>query len=313
MDNNTPNEPIPNPDNLPQSAGSSQPGSLLPPANTPSNDDIAPKPAGGMKVIQPFSNDLTSKSATPNVPASPLQTPPVVPNETTTNPAQEAGTPLTPTTPPENGSFTVPAPLPDPTSVFSENNPVTQPIKKSKLKTETDTKTTLVLIGVILLGIYITVPALLGLFSSITILSYGFAAGGLLYVIEVLYVLIGVGILLRRELARVAYMVLAVIGLGFSIYGTHQVLSAISAVKRTEAVAITDQQQALQQLQANGAGPGVSSAQNQQLIIQLQNDIAQLKSNKFEVRLYEDLAEGYLLAILPLIFLTRPSVKAIFR
>ena len=76
-------------------------------------------------------------------------------------------------------------------------------------------------IVVIALGALIAVPALLGLLIGTTYLSYGFLGGGaaVLAAIDLLYLALGVGLIARRELARSAYVVLALVGLVLNVVG----------------------------------------------------------------------------------------------
>ena len=79
----------------------------------------------------------------------------------------------------------------------------------------------LIAIVVIALGALIAIPALLGLVIGTTYLSYGFLGGGaaVLAAIDLLYLLLGVGLMARRELARSAYVVLALVGLVLNVVG----------------------------------------------------------------------------------------------
>ena len=76
-------------------------------------------------------------------------------------------------------------------------------------------------IVVVALGALIAIPALLGLLVGTTYLSYGFLGGGaaVLAAIDVLYLMLGVGLMARREMARSAYVVLALVGLVLNAIG----------------------------------------------------------------------------------------------
>jgi len=181
-------------------------------------------------------------------------------------------------------------------------------------------KTKLIVILVTVLGVYTAVSALLGLFGGLTAISFGFAkTGGELTAIDVIYLIIGAGILFRRDTARLAYVFLAIIGLVLSIYGTHQVFT-VTRYDNTynKSVIANDQQQItnLQNLQNNNElnpGTHLTKTQKQQMIHQLQKVLAQNKKDQNQTyKLYTGLIQGYLLAIIPLVFLTRPKVKAVF-
>lgn len=104
---------------------------------------------------------------------------------------------------------------------INNSNNVDNPPRKSI----NDTLTKLISIGIIALGIYIALPALLSLVGWATIISYGginslSKAGTPIYIIDVIYLIVGVGIILRKELARLAFVIIGVILLFIGVLGT---------------------------------------------------------------------------------------------
>jgi hypothetical protein len=230
---------------------------------------------------------------------------------------------------------TVPTPQrlrPNPAAIYpkatsgfgaSSKQPPVIPAQDEAAQNSTDNKTKMIVILVSILGAYTALSALLGLLGSVTALSFGFIkAGGQLTVIDAIYLIIGVGLVFRKELARVVYIFLAIIGLLLTVYGTIHTFSphstaAISYERTQSTQYIAQDQQQIKNVQHNDLAPGLhlTSTQKQQQIQQLQKDIANTKKAEAKlssVRLYAGLIQGYLLAIIPLVFLTRPSVKGVF-
>ncbi len=184
-------------------------------------------------------------------------------------------------------------------------------------------KNNLIILLVIILGAYTAISALVGIFASTLAISYGFiGAGGLLIAIDVIYILIGIGLILRKELARFVYVVLAILGLLLTIYGTVHIFNShafkvIDYVKTQETQTINRDQQQITNIQNNNPSTGLqlTDVQKQQAIQNLQLNISRIKKSRDKLsnsRLYFGLIQGYLLAIVPLVFLTRPSVKKLF-
>jgi hypothetical protein len=193
------------------------------------------------------------------------------------------------------------------------------------ISTLKNTKTKLISVIVIALGIYLAAPALLRLFVGVRVISLGFVSNTSIAVtiIDILYLIIGIGLILRRELARAAYVVIGCLFLLIALYGTFHVYMQ---QHKTDATADNVLNVQLNQDEAYCADLEAQASPSQKLKY---NEIAQtlyydeqhniqpsktcspttlgISSNQ-----YVSLIPSYLLAILPLVFLTRPSVKEIF-
>ena len=212
----------------------------------------------------------------------------------------------------------------------SENNQVDkQPIKPNK-----NNLTKLIILGVIALGIFIAVPAILSIISSVKIISYGGIsvlgkAGGLIYLIDAIYLMVGIGLILRRELARISYVVIGVILLLIALYGTINYFRASHGISGPATIYAEETRS--DQTAVNGDKASIANYQNstslpasekQQIISSLENELAQdqqqlkqdqqLQKKNTGVNVLVELIPTYLLAILPLVFLTRPRVIEVF-
>jgi disulfide bond formation protein DsbB len=282
MDNNSTPDRIPTPDIQSGDTASSQPAAQ---PQQPLQDQ-APAPRNSMKALQPISSDLTPSSATP-APAInlPFNTPPPRAAASSIYPAAIHGT--------------IP-PAPDPSTTEPAGN----------LASQSD-KTKIIVACIWLIGAFIAIPAALSLFGTVKILSYGIGGGtgGLVTAIEVVDVLVGVGIIFRKEMARIVYIVLAIIGFILSLYGTTIYFKDLHAVSNSESQAITSTQNEITNYQNNTSIP---SAQRQQVVSELQQDLAHEKKEQKPVFGLLNLIPDYFIALVPLIFLTRPSVKEQF-
>jgi hypothetical protein len=318
----------------------------LPPQDTDlslsGQDKITPAPttasAGGMKVIQPLSGGLTADNdSTATSQINPVA-PPVTPPTVTTKPVQSGSSrPLSagqkviqpsaailqemqsrPSTPiPQPRPV---QPQPQPASATSQNNSFNAAEQSGNPKAKSSTQ--FITIAVMALGAFIAVPALVSLVGWAKVISFGYISGtsAFVTVTDVLYLLLGVGIVLRKELARIVYVFFAVIGLLLTVYGTYSTFNFHGVTnydKTRDSQNISQDQQQITSIQNNDFAPGLhlTNAQKQQQIQRLQQDIANAKKDQAKIsgaRSYADLIPGYLLAIIPLVFLTRPSVKEVF-
>lgn len=169
-------------------------------------------------------------------------------------------------------------------------------------------RTKFIIAGIWLIGAFIAIPAALSIFGIVRILGYGGGAvGSLAGAVDILYVLVGIGIALRKEMARVVYVVLAVIGLIFSVIGTFNYLAYTQKISSQQASATAQAQQTIVQTENNKS---LSASERQRIVQNVQNNLALEKKTDqaSEVGLL-NLIPDYLIALVPLIFLTRQSVK----
>ena len=277
-----------------------------PPNSSPNDADKFPHHS---KVLQPSSAFLKEMktAASPNIQDQPQQVPAV---------------------PSPSNSIPDSAPQSPPNSIYPQptNDSIPgsyqAPMANLPKNTEKDSRTTknkLIIFGVMVLGAYIALSALLTLFSSLKILSFGFVGNrNFLILIDVIYLLIGIGLMLRNEIARLVYVIIGVIGLVIAIYGTYHYFSVNHAVQNLNNSAVIQTQNEITQYQDNSSIP---ASQKQLIITELQQQITQEQSqvqqyNKAYSHVvrneYISIGEAYLLAIVPLVFLTRSSVKEIF-
>lgn len=128
--------------------------------------------------------------------------------------------------------------------------------------------------------------------------------------LDALELLLGIGILLRRETARMLYVIVAVILLLVSFLGTYNYFHAINRVNGAQKVNITLIQQEIKKTQNDHSLAADSKAQT---IQQLQGEVnAEQHSVDSTKRLLLPLIEGYVITVLPLVFFTRPKVKEVF-
>jgi uncharacterized membrane protein len=164
-------------------------------------------------------------------------------------------------------------------------------------------------IAVMIVGALVALPALLGLLGSASI-SFGASKGGTTFgaLIDIAYVILGVGLMLRRELARQVYVVLVVISL---------ILLTVSAVGALASNNIGRTGSAAQQVNAviatEQADRGTSVAEKQRNIASMRRGLAKLEANEHPgLTGTSGLIPGFLLAFIGLVFFTRPAVKEVF-
>lgn len=231
----------------------------------------------------------------------------------------------TPATPPVASAPTPaptgPAPNPSPNSIYPDataglkitDNLNNENPTKDKEGAKTNKPPTLIIALITIFGAYLAVTALLGLVGSLKLLSFGVVrtSGAVISIIDVVYIIVGLGIILRKEIARVAYIVIAVIGLGLSVYGTVKYFQSLNNVTNAQQQYISSTNAQISGYQNN---PAIPSGQKKQITQQLKNDEnTQIKLiSKEKKDSIAPLIEGYAIAIVPLIFLTRPSVKKEF-
>lgn len=197
-----------------------------------------------------------------------------------------------------------------------------------------DKLTKLIIIGVIALGVFIAVPALLSIIGWAKIISYGNInalgkTGVLIYTIDAIYLIVGVGLILRKEFARITYVVIGVILLLIGLYGTINYFRESHSISGV--AAYYTEEVASAQTGVNGDQTTISSYQNntsipasqkQQIISELEGNLKQDQQQLKQLKQLQKQNSGisslvkliptYLLAILPLVFLTRPRVKEVF-
>lgn len=128
-----------------------------------------------------------------------------------------------------NEQTTVRKSVPLSSSIYPDvDNDKKENLDKSDLldyKNIKSTKTKLIIVIVIILGAIIATQSLLGLVGWLRLLSFGFAASTskLVITIDVIYLLIGIGLILRKEFTRICYVLLALISLVLLIYGTYHI------------------------------------------------------------------------------------------
>ncbi|HUC88395.1 MAG TPA: hypothetical protein VMR95_04620 [Candidatus Binatia bacterium] len=211
---------------------------------------------------------------------------------------------------------------PEPTAGFgiSNSQAAALPGQKPSVDSKSMDKSKVIIILITILGIYIAGSALIGLIGGVRLLSFGIArsTGGILTAIDIVYLIIGAGIIFRRELARIVYIVIAVIGLVLSSIGLysyfHSVSNASSLQQQSRQLIIASTNKEIANYQSNTSIPANQKAQIIQEIKNTEN--GELKTPDYPTVIVEKtigpLIEGYAIAIIPLIFLTRPTVKEEF-
>ncbi|HUD05731.1 MAG TPA: hypothetical protein VMR18_02335 [Candidatus Saccharimonadales bacterium] len=203
---------------------------------------------------------------------------------------------------------------------ISNSQAVASPEKKPSTNSKSNDKSMVIKILITILGVYIASSALLGLFAGLKLLSFGIArsTGGILTVIDIVYLVVGAGIVFRREIARIVYVVLAVVGLVLSSVGLYSYIHATSGSNSLE-------QQSKQSIIASTnkeianyeSSTTIPTNQKTQIIQEIKNtENNELNSPEYPTvtvkKTIVPIIEGYAIAIIPLIFLTRPSVKEEF-
>jgi len=270
---------------------------------------------GGMKVIQPLSPNLQAE--TPTQPTSPSSAPlsSQASQDTSTSASTANQVPQS-----ENLS----QPLPNASSIYPDvtrgigSNPAQPPVNQATQQATGSTlinsnKTKLITMAVIGFGAFVVVVAALGLITWIRVLKLPGASSGsniLGLILDCIELILGIGIMMKREAARSAYMFVAVILLIFSLYGTYNYLTSLHRYNQSQQAYINHTQQTITQYQNN---PNISASDKAQIIKSLQDTEKReqqqvSKTNKTLL----PFIEGYAISLLPLVFLSRPSVKEIF-
>lgn len=176
-----------------------------------------------------------------------------------------------------------------------------------------------IVIAVMIVGALIALPAFLGLIGSASI-SFTNARSDTAYAVafDLAYLILGVGLILRRELARQVYVVLAVISLIFVGFATIEV-ATLNGVRATSGVARVPSEAARTQASIERIQDDrhIAAVQKQRIARELQREVARYRAevvvaHEAEPDTYKALIPGFLLALIPLVFLTRPSVKNVF-
>jgi hypothetical protein len=146
--------------------------------------------------------------------------------------------------------------------------PVIQPAGGAPATRSSSSERSRIVLAVVVFGAFVTAQALVSLVGGLKLLSFGDVGGvSLLTIFDVGFVILGVGLITRRELARAVYVVFAVINLIFLTLGMIAVLGLVAISSTSQATSDVN---------------------------------------------YAGLLLVFLLAAFPLVFLTRPSVKAVF-
>lgn len=174
-----------------------------------------------------------------------------------------------------------------------------------------------VVVFIMVLGACIAISALLSLVSWSRIISFGSlsATNAFVRFIDAVYVLLGLGIMFRKNIARMIYIFIAIITLALSAFGTIRIVTQ----QHSQSAKSANLQIQLQ-YDISYCLTKPPSQQRNQMVQQLEKDINTkqqpdqtcyaalgIRSNE-----YVALIPGYLIAIIPLIFLTRTSVKEQF-
>lgn len=164
----------------------------------------------------------------------------------------------------------------------------------------------MIVIAVVILGALVAVPAFLGVVGSVSI-SFGNQAasgGAIASLFDLGYIVLGIGLMMRRELARQVYVVLAIVSVIFLVIG------AISVWTSERTLAANGNAAVQAQIARTRSEP--PSASRESTIQSLEAVAARAKADQPDND-FSGLIPGFLLALVPLVFLTRPAVKAVFR
>jgi hypothetical protein len=287
---------------------------------------VVPSQNGGMRIIQPMRT-----APTPINPALPLQ-PPSAPAPTfipPTNPVVAAApTPFAvPTTVVSLPQPSVPqpvvfppAPAVAPAAVVQQpllpgqsGEPIATPMAAAQSVAASAPRPMATIIMVF--GAVIALFAAQNLFNWIRIVSgpYGKTAEDILgLTLNAVELLLGIGIIMRREIARSMYVSVATILLLLSLFGTYSYLKASHTINVDQKEVVSQIQKDITMYQNDSSIP---TSERSQLVSELQNNKnAELESlTKGNTRLLWPLIEGYLITIAPIVFLTRPAVRKNFK
>lgn len=287
------------------------------------------------KVLQPsesFLNEMKTAAA-----AAPSPTPTPTPTPTPADPGNQQ---YTQQTPPVSGDNLAPnqitPPVTQPSSIYptatrgvgySQNQNL--PLNNDQPAQLTDTKKTgVITIIIIAFGALLAFVSLLDFISGVRIASRLGTVAGLSIVVGLVGLLLGVGLILRKEIARFVYIILACIALVLGLIATPSTISnynkANSYEKREVAaneLAVKKQISVFQQeLAQENDGTINQQNVNYELPSVIEQEISQnqrilvidQKVGNVSSKPYLFLIEAYALSILPIVFLTRPSVKKEF-
>jgi hypothetical protein len=163
---------------------------------------------------------------------------------------------------------------------------------------------------VMILGALVVLGAIQSIFGSFGAVGSG-GLGSILGIISLLLAVaelfIGIGLFQRKEVARKAYLIFAVVLLALSVYSTYRYFNASRQYSQTS---VANFQQQITRVENNSS---LSAAEKTRTIQSLQLAESQLSRTSSPIAsTWLVIAESYLFAILPIIFLTRKSVKAVF-
>ena len=159
------------------------------------------------------------------------------------------------------------------------------------------------------LGGLITLASAYSLFIIIQLTSSGYISV-LGYLEAVVTLILGVGIMMRYELARMLYVFVSILVLAVSTYSLYRVIKIEHTIHTSTVAELANANQRLVGYQNSNT---YTPSQKQTFINITQNEIASIQ--KYEGQYNKQfllLIPGYLIAILPLIILTRPQIKAVF-
>ncbi len=135
--------------------------------------------------------------------------------------------------------------------------------------------------------------------------------------IDILVILsLAIGIFLLKEIARIIYVFLAIISIIFSCIGIYNVYSSTRHVTNAQNLSSSQTLRLDQALiKDTNRNTRLSSQQKEATDQRLQNQINSLSGNPIEDKAKQYLTDGLLIfvAVFPLLFFTRPKVKAVFK
>jgi hypothetical protein len=135
--------------------------------------------------------------------------------------------------------------------------------------------------------------------------------------VDILVILaLAIGIFFLKELARIIYVCLAVISIILSCIGIYNVYSGTRHVANAQSLSASQTirlDQAV--IKDTNRNTSLSPEQKESLDQRMQNQINSLSGNPVEDKAKQYLTDGLLIfvAIFPLLFFTRPKVKAVFK
>jgi hypothetical protein len=301
------------------------------PESSSSNQPIQPRPnLGGAtrRAIQPpINRSQPAQSDTPQMATPPLE--PAAPTqpieqpaksvqpseviETSKVPQQSIEQPIQPSidaAPEEVAQQAAPASssiYPSATSGRSAYNPPLPAASEADAKPEPKETKLIETIVMVFGGLMVVVSVL----SILEWFSLGVRGANILGVILSFGELfLGTGILRRKEIARTIYVIVAVISLFFSIFGTVSYLNARSTASSGAVTAENSMQSEINNIKNNS---NIPASQKDQELTDLEQSLSQVKANNNQVFSVTSLVEGYAISILSLVFLTRPKVKQVFK